>query len=248
MGGLGQQGTWPAAHHHHRRVGPLAHVANGLHQFVAGLGVVGSGGRAVLHREAVVENDHRRGLLVALELLHPGEDGAGQAETVEEKQAEDKDSTDRVQDKAAEKTEETAAESESGSAEAGGAIASNWLLKAPVQAPANDAYVSYLTNLLVTSGRDRALEVSPDQLSEYGLDRPQATVEIRLKSQQTHTLRLGSANFDRTSLYAQVDPTQETADAIAVLLVPSDFENAINRSLTEWQAQNKEDAETPDEG
>ncbi len=159
----------------------------------------------------------------------------------QEKTPEGKDAVDGSEDNAPAKKPETADASA-----AGGAIASRWLIKAPVQGPANDAYVSYLIDLLIAGGRDRALEVSPDQLSEYGLDQPQATVEIRLKTQKTHTLRLGSPNFDRSSLYAQIDPAQDTADqdtadAIAVLLVSSDFENAINRSLEEWQDQ----TETP---
>jgi len=53
-------------------------------------------------------------------------------------------------------------------------------MKAPSQIPASDASVSYLMNLLV--GEERSLFKS--QLLNargYGLDQPQATIEVKLK-------------------------------------------------------------------
>ena len=57
-----------------------------------------------------------------------------------------------------EKAEEEKAEDNSASPDGPpAATLSNWLIKAPIQAPANDAYVSYLLNLLATGRRDRTL-------------------------------------------------------------------------------------------
>jgi len=126
------------------------------------------------------------------------------------------------------------------------ATSSNWLIKAPIQAPANDAYVSYLLNLLATGRRDRTLDVPNDTLSEYGLDQPRATIEVRLKNQQTHTLLLGSANFDRTSLYAQADPPDGESEEVSIILVSLDFDIGINRSLEEWRERQLEENNDPE--
>jgi len=56
-------------------------------------------------------------------------------------------------------------------------------MKAPSQTPASDASVSYLMNLLAKGKSDR-IQVPVAQLQEYGLDQPQATIEVTLKIKQ----------------------------------------------------------------
>lgn len=108
-----------------------------------------------------------------------------------------------------------------------------WQL-APNKTPASDASVSYLMNLLVKGKSDRAIQVPVAQLQEYGLDQPQATIEVKLKNQTTHQLILGKPDFNRNFLYAQADPVKPTGN-VNVLLVSTDFENAVNRPLAEWK-------------
>lgn len=110
-----------------------------------------------------------------------------------------------------------------------------WLMKAPSQTPASDASVSYLMNLLAKGKSDRAIQVPVAQLQEYGLDQPQATIEVKLKNQTTHQLILGKPDFNRNFLYAQADPAVKSARDVSVLLVSTDFENAVNRPLAEWK-------------
>lgn len=112
-----------------------------------------------------------------------------------------------------------------------------WLMKAPSQTPASDASVSYLMNLLAKGKSDRAIQVPVAQLQEYGLDQPQATIEVKLKNQTTHQLILGKPDFNRNFLYAQADPAVKSAKDVSVLLVSTDFENAVNRPLAEWKSQ-----------
>jgi hypothetical protein len=112
-----------------------------------------------------------------------------------------------------------------------------WLMKAPSQIPASDASVSYLMNLLVKGKSDRAIQVPATQLQEYGLEQPQATIEVKLKNQTTHQLILGKPDFNRNFLYAQADPAAKPAGNVDVLLVSTDFENAVNRQLSEWKSQ-----------
>lgn len=117
-----------------------------------------------------------------------------------------------------------------------------WAMTAPDKTVASDASVAYLLNLLATGKRQQTLKVPPAQQAEFGFDKPLAIAEVKLANQQTHHLVLGKPNFNHSALYAQVDPpaqskaTQAKAD-LAVVLVSTDFENAVNRPLAEWKAK-----------
>ncbi|MEH2183254.1 DUF4340 domain-containing protein [Nostoc sp.] len=110
-----------------------------------------------------------------------------------------------------------------------------WLIKSPISGPANDAIVSYLMDLLVKGNSDRTLSTPAKQLGEFALDPPQATINITLKNRQIHQLILGKSNFNGRLLYAQADPTAKPDGNINVLLVSTDFANAVNRELSEWK-------------
>ncbi|MFE1744551.1 DUF4340 domain-containing protein [Coleofasciculus sp. H7-2] len=123
---------------------------------------------------------------------------------------------------------------------------SQWQMKAPSDAPASDPSVSYLLDLLVDGKSDRTLSIFANQLQEYGLDKPQATIEVRLNNQQTHQIILGKPNFNSSFLYAQVDPPAPTPQQLEVLLVPIDFEYGVKRPLSEWQAKEAVKKDSPD--
>lgn len=108
-----------------------------------------------------------------------------------------------------------------------------WQIK-PSNSLASDASVSYLMNLLVKGKSNRTIQVSATQLQKYGLNQPQATIEVKLKNQQTHQLILGKPDFNRNFLYAQADSPAKPSGSVDVLLVSPDFENAVNRKLSEW--------------
>jgi Domain of unknown function (DUF4340) len=110
-----------------------------------------------------------------------------------------------------------------------------WLLKAPETSPASDASVSYLTDLLVKGKINRAIPSQANQINEFGLNQPLATVEIKLKNQKTHKLILGSPDFSNNFLYAQTEASIQPDGKVNVLLVSKDFQNAVNRELSEWK-------------
>jgi hypothetical protein len=112
---------------------------------------------------------------------------------------------------------------------------SRWLLTSPTSEPANDAIVAYLTDLLAKGTSDRTISTTTNQLADFGLDQPQATININLKDQTTRQLILGNPDFNRRFLYAQTDSAKQPDGNIEVLLVSVDFENAINREYSEWQ-------------
>lgn len=118
-----------------------------------------------------------------------------------------------------------------------------WAMTAPDRAVANDASVAYLLNLLATGKRQQTIAVPAAKQAEFGLDKPMAIAEVKLANQQTHRLILGKPNFNRSGLYAQVDPPAQSNADRSVVLVSTDFENAVKRPLAEWKA--KEPTEQP---
>lgn len=112
-----------------------------------------------------------------------------------------------------------------------------WAMTAPDKAVANDATVAYLLNLMATGKRQQTLKVPAAQQGEFGFDQPIAIAEVKLANQQTHRLVLGKPNFNRSALYAQVDPPAQASAERSVVLVSTDFENAVNRPLADWKAK-----------
>ncbi len=110
-----------------------------------------------------------------------------------------------------------------------------WLIKSPISGPANDPIVSYLMGLLVKGNSERTLSTPAKDLGEFALDEPQATINITLKNRQSHQLILGKPNFNGSFLYAQADTAKKSDGNINVLLVSTDFANAVNRELSEWK-------------
>lgn len=120
-----------------------------------------------------------------------------------------------------------------------------WRMISPEAGLADDAAVDFLANLLATSSRDRTLRIEPGDLDEFGLTTPSATVEIQLKNQETHRLVLGTQNFNGEFLYAQIDPPKASEAEVEVVLIPKNFESAVNRDLAEWQASPDAPAPSP---
>jgi hypothetical protein len=120
----------------------------------------------------------------------------------------------------------------------------NWRMKQPQDAPASDAAVAFLLDLLAEGKSTRSFPIRVSQFSEFGLDKPMATVKVQLNNKADHWLILGKPDFNRSSLYAQADPSYQTPQPPQVLLVPIDFEYAVNRPLSEWIVK-PEKAATP---
>ncbi|MBW4539952.1 MAG: DUF4340 domain-containing protein [Myxacorys chilensis ATA2-1-KO14] len=122
-----------------------------------------------------------------------------------------------------------------------GVVPSVWQMTAPQPTQADDGAVAFLLNLLATGRSDRTLTIPTTRKSEFGLDRPSATVEVKLANQQVHQFVLGKPNFNRNFLYALADPPANTPantnGELAVLLVPIDFQNAVDRPLDEWKKE-----------
>jgi hypothetical protein len=123
-----------------------------------------------------------------------------------------------------------------------------WLMTAPLENPANEASIAYLLNLMATGKTDQQFQTPAARLAEFGLDNPLARVEVKLSNQQTHKLLLGKPNFNRTALYAQIDPPATPTTDVSVALVSMDFETAVSRPLSEWQQPKQKPEQTGSPG
>ncbi len=97
---------------------------------------------------------------------------------------------------------------------------------------ANEAYVVFLLDQLVKGKGDR---ITADPRVDYGLTQPQATIDVKLNNGKTHQLILGKPNFNQTSVYAIADSSTQANQSPEVLVVSNNFENAVNRPLSEWK-------------
>ncbi|HIK29441.1 MAG: DUF4340 domain-containing protein [Oscillatoriaceae bacterium SKW80] len=111
--------------------------------------------------------------------------------------------------------------------------------------PAQDNYVDYLLNLLTTGKSEHKILMSDPvkQRREFGLEAPQATVELKLKNQETHRFILGNPNFNNSAYYAQIQSPNSKTENLEVLLVSTDLQNAVARPLSDWK---KEDSQQQD--
>jgi len=111
-----------------------------------------------------------------------------------------------------------------------------WQMQRPSTVPANDASVSYLLNLMTTGRSEQMVKSNANQLAVFGLDKPLATIEVKLSNQQSQRLVLGKPDFNRSALYALVNPPPTLSGEVSISLVPIAFETAVRRPLLEWQA------------
>lgn len=115
-----------------------------------------------------------------------------------------------------------------------------WQMKQPDDVPASEPEVAFLLNLIVEGKRDRAFKVERSRLAEYGLDRSSAEITVQVKGkEQPHTLLLGKPNFDEKFLYARVDPPAKPEKEVEVVLVPIDFQYAVERDLKDWKGRDR---------
>lgn len=107
-------------------------------------------------------------------------------------------------------------------------LSSHWHMLEPQRTVASSGVVRFLTGLLVNAGGHKSFPVTKTQLADYGLDRPKATVMVRLADNTTHRLNLGVSNYDQTKVYAQVDGELE------VWVLPIEFRDAVLRDVQDW--------------
>ncbi|MDJ0510826.1 MAG: DUF4340 domain-containing protein [Crocosphaera sp.] len=113
-----------------------------------------------------------------------------------------------------------------------------WQMKQPQEKIANDAVISFLTNLLVSSESERNFTVPKKQKKDYGLDNPLGTITVELENNQQHKIIIGNTDFQGELLYAAIDTMDSSQAEIKINLVPKNFQYAIDRKAEEWVDKN----------
>ncbi|MGK7940956.1 MAG: DUF4340 domain-containing protein [Crocosphaera sp.] len=113
-----------------------------------------------------------------------------------------------------------------------------WQMKNPQDTVANDAVISFLTNLLISSESERNFTVPKNQKKDYGLDKPLGTITVELENNKQHKIMLGKPDFQGELLYAEIDPIDSSEAEIKIYLIPKNFQYAIDRNPEEWVEEN----------
>lgn len=100
-----------------------------------------------------------------------------------------------------------------------------WTINQPLTAQANQSVVDSLVSSLTSAKIERSLTPSGEGLKSFGLEEPAVALEIKLKSGETQTLKLGAKDFSGLSAYAQI------GDAKDVALVPASVLTSADKSL-----------------
>jgi len=97
-----------------------------------------------------------------------------------------------------------------------------WAITQPLTAQANQSAVDSLLSSLTSARIERNFSPSADEMKSFGLEEPAVTLEIKLKSGETQTLKLGAKDFSGLSAYAQFGDSKDVALVPAAVLTNSD--------------------------
>jgi hypothetical protein len=111
-----------------------------------------------------------------------------------------------------------------------------WQMIEPDKVPASDASIAYLLNLL-NGNSDRAFTAAAADQQSFSFQQPLATIDVTLNDKKTHRLLLGGYDFNRSFIYALVDPPATLAGELKVSLASPSFESAVNRPVAEWKEE-----------
>ena len=109
-----------------------------------------------------------------------------------------------------------------------------WQMIEPDKMAASDASIAYLLDLLAGKS-DRTFTAMAGDRESFGFHQPLATIDVVLDNKEAHRLLLGGYDFNRSFIYALVDPPTALSGDIKVFLASPNFENAVNRPLEEWK-------------
>ncbi|MEM6253507.1 MAG: DUF4340 domain-containing protein [Cyanobacteria bacterium P01_D01_bin.156] len=115
-----------------------------------------------------------------------------------------------------------------------------WQMLEPEDAPADPSSIAFLLNIITTDPIKETIVASAEQLDEYGLGDPRATVDISV-ADENYTLALGDEDFSGTSLYVMTTEATAESESGELYLMPKALQSGIGRRIDEWIAS--EDSE-----
>ena len=107
-----------------------------------------------------------------------------------------------------------------------------WHMEKPQTALAEPSSVAFLLNIVTSNVIQETFTTTPEQLDEYGLDIPVATLKFKV-NEESHALFIGEEDFSDTSLYVMTtSPTG--SDPVEIHLISKDLENGFERPIDDW--------------
>lgn len=97
-----------------------------------------------------------------------------------------------------------------------------WAISQPLTAQANQSTVDSLVSSITSAKIERSMSPSAEEMKSFGLEEPAVTLDIKLKSGETQTLKLGAKDFSGLSAYAQLGDSKDVALVPAAVLTNSD--------------------------
>jgi hypothetical protein len=110
-----------------------------------------------------------------------------------------------------------------------------WQMNRPEKTFASGAAIAFLTDKIVNIKQERLFNISSKELTEYGFNSPLAKISFELTNKQKHQIILGKNTFNDLSIYAQIDPPNSSSQELKIILVPKNFQYAVERDLSEWK-------------
>lgn len=112
-----------------------------------------------------------------------------------------------------------------------------WRMKEPEDVTASSPAIAFLLDALAEEEQKRTFSVPAQQLSDYGLDKPIAKIYVTLEDGAKHQLNLGQPDLGGKLVYAQANPSNPIGEEVELILVPINFQYAIERNLAEWKEE-----------
>jgi len=111
----------------------------------------------------------------------------------------------------------------------------SWSMVQPEKTLANDAVISFLTELLVNGTSDRVITPKTTSLAEYGLDKPISTITFATTDGKTRQISLGKSTIGDRFIYAQISDNNKANNKI--ILVSKNWQYAVERDYQEWKRE-----------
>jgi hypothetical protein len=102
-----------------------------------------------------------------------------------------------------------------------------WVIKQPVNAPANDSAVDTLISDLSGARIERTITPSNEEIKSFGRAEPATDIKLKLKNGTEHRIRIGSKDFTNLSVYAIIDQSRDVA------LLPATIATSAEKSLND---------------
>ena len=107
-----------------------------------------------------------------------------------------------------------------------------WQMEKPQTALADPASVAFLLNIITSNAIKETITTTPEQLDDYGLDKPVATLELTAE-EENYALSIGEEDFSGTSLYVMTANSMGP-DPVEIHLISKDLENGFERPVDDW--------------